>query len=451
MNENKKTIIFGGVALVLLILAIISSPGKITPEAFLDQGDEFFPGFDDPNEATTLEVVEYDASSGSTKPFKVTFDGSRWTIPSHHNYPADAKERLARTAAGIIDIKKDEFRSDNVSDHEACGVVDPLDQSASALGRGQRVTIKGEGGNVLADFILGNSIGGRQDFRFVRVPGQSRVYAAKVDLELSTRFEDWIDTDLLRLEKYKVGQLVLRDYSVNERTGGVDNRDNVILSKLETGWTANQLAKGQAVDSARMDRLLNSLVELSIVGVRPKPEGLSASLKVSDIEKPLTQADISSLQSKGFYLTREGQLLSNDGELQVFTGDGLAYTLRFGEVVYGSGLEVTAGVEGSSGGNKEDGENRYLFITVDFNPGYFKEPPRPGDTSFVSRPEREWSQTDWENKRRKDNHDLWSRQMAQGKQAATELSNRFADWYYVISSDSYDKIHLNRAALIVNK
>ena len=65
------------------------------------------------------------------------------TIPSHDDYPADGKERLAQTAAGVIDIKKDEFRSDNISDHEKFGVIDPLSQSAGLTGRGQRVTIRG--------------------------------------------------------------------------------------------------------------------------------------------------------------------------------------------------------------------------------------------------------------------------------------------------------------------
>ena len=54
MSELKLTGIFAGVALVLAVLAFLISPGRITPEQFMDQGEVFFPQFTDPNQATTL-------------------------------------------------------------------------------------------------------------------------------------------------------------------------------------------------------------------------------------------------------------------------------------------------------------------------------------------------------------------------------------------------------------
>jgi hypothetical protein len=452
MNENKKTIIYAAIAVVLLVLAIFSSPDKITPEAFLDQGEVFFPDFIDPNEATTLEVIGFDEATGMPKPFKVTFKHNRWTIPSHHDYPADAKNRLARTAAGIIDIKKEEFRTDNVSDHEACGVIDPLEEVASSSGRGQRVTIKGESDRVLADLIIGSPIPARRNFCYVRLPNQSRVYAAQVDVDLSTKFQDWIDTDLLRLVRFKINQIILKDYSIDERTGRVEGRDNLVLSKKDAIWTANRMSKNQVVDSAAVNNLLNSLTGLNIVGVRPKPPGLSANLKVSSGSAELTQTDLMSLQDKGFYLSRDGQLLSNEGELQVITTDGVLYTLRFGEVVYGSGLAVTAGGEvGTQNDKAQAEENRYLFITADFDQGFFKEPPKPEDTSFATKADSLWTDQDRLNKESHDKHNEWARKVQSGRQIAEELTARFADWYYVISSESYDKIDLTRADLVVAK
>ena len=294
MNENKKTIIYASIAAVLLILAIFSSPGRITPEAFLDQGEIFFPGFTDPNEATTLEVMDFDEATGTARPFKVTFKNNRWTIPSHHDYPADAKDRLARTAAGVIDIKKDEFRTDNVSEHELCGVIDPLDETAGTSGRGQRITIKGESGMVLADIIVGKEIEMRRNYRYVRIPGQNRVYSAQMDIDLSTNFQDWIETDLLKLTVNKIEGVVLKDYSINERTLSVESRDNVFLSLKDGLWST----KGGIVDSTAMDTLLGSLEALSIVGVRPKPDGLSSNLKVSNDKTELTQNDVMSLRNK---------------------------------------------------------------------------------------------------------------------------------------------------------
>jgi hypothetical protein len=44
----------------------------VTPSAFSDIGEAFFPNFQDPNTATTLEVIEFDEGTAAAKPFKVT-------------------------------------------------------------------------------------------------------------------------------------------------------------------------------------------------------------------------------------------------------------------------------------------------------------------------------------------------------------------------------------------
>ena len=63
MSEIKKTLIFGAVAVVLALAAWASSPRSVTPDAFLDQGEQFFPEFTDPNAAASLEVVDFDTET----------------------------------------------------------------------------------------------------------------------------------------------------------------------------------------------------------------------------------------------------------------------------------------------------------------------------------------------------------------------------------------------------
>jgi len=279
MTEMKKTVLFAGVAVLLVVIAYLTAPVSRTPDAFFDVGEEFFPDFVDPNEALTLEVIDFDAQSGSAKPFKVEFKDGLWRIPSHYYYPADAKDRLAKTAAGVIGIRKDDFRTDNVADHESCGVVDPLDETALTLkGRGKRVTLKGKNDKVLADFIIGQQVEGATGYRFVRVPGQKRVYAVKMDIDLSTRFNDWIETDLLKVDKEAITRLVLHDYSIDENTKAMLQRDVLTLNKSGAAWAAEKMAPDQEVDTARMNELLTALDELTIVDVRKKPAGLSQGL-----------------------------------------------------------------------------------------------------------------------------------------------------------------------------
>lgn len=444
MNENKRTLVYAGAAVALAILAIIVAPKRITSDVFLDQGDQFYPLFTDPNEAQTLEVIEYDEETGSAVPFKVTFEDGLWRIPSHYDYPADAEEHLAQAAAGLIGLEKDDYRGNSVSALESFGLIDPTDQTAGLSGRGTRISIRGQGDEVLADFIIGNEVEGKPSFRFVRVPNSNRVYATKVDVDLSTRFRDWIDTDLLQLAKHEIEMIVINDYSINERTRSIDQRDMITLSRRDDGsWEADKMGSGKMIDTTLIRKMLNTLDSLLIVGVRPKPAGLSAGLVAEEGGRDISQSDAMSLQSKGFYFGSDGRLLSNEGEMQVMTDDGIVYTLRFGEVVFGSD-EGADEAESST-------ENRYLFVSADFEPSLLPEPPKPTDTSFVGKPDSLLTERDKENQRLKKAHDRWRGDVLLGQNLARELNERFAEWYYIISSESYDKLHRTRADLVVNR
>jgi hypothetical protein len=450
MLETKKTMIYAGVAIMLALTAFFMAPQRITPDAFEDQGDLFFPEFIDPNSAGALEVIEYDAESGTARPFKVVNHNGNWTIPSHNDYPADGKERLAKTAAGVIGIKRDDFRTDNVTEHEAMGVIDPLDQTAGLVGRGQRVTLKDNDGLVLADFIIGHKVEGRDNMRFVRVPDQKRVYAARMDIDLSTKFEDWIETDLIRISADEISRIELKDYSINERTMSVEQRDNLILNMKDGGWKADKIRSGRMVDTSLMATMLTTLDELTIVGVHKKPDGLTASLTKGGENQSISSSDARSLRNKGFYFGRDGRLLSNEGELKVTVTDGVQYTLRFGEIVYGRGESSGDGTEGA-GKEKSVVENRYLMITADFVNATFPEPPSPTNNEFIGKADSLMTEADRENQRRQIVHDDWYRDLESGRVATREANNRFAKWYYVISSDSYDKLRLSRDELIVKK
>jgi hypothetical protein len=450
MDHTKKTLTYAATAIVLALLAWALSTHKITPEAFLDQGQEFYPQFTDPNAATTLEVVEFDQESGSPRPFKVTLADGRWTIPSHYDYPADGKDRLARTAAGLIGVKKEEFRSDNVADHESFGLIDPMDETAALSGRGRRVTIKADD-NVLADYIIGLPVEGRSGFYYVRVPGQNRVYSARLDVELSTAFSDWIEADLLKIAKHKVRKLVFKDYSIDERTRSVNQRDVITLSGKNYEWSADRMPGGKKLDSAKVQTLLGALEKLSIVGVRPKPAGLSGNLKVDLQSTTISQNDILSLQSRGFYFSRDGNLLSNEGELQVATNEGIRYTLRFGEVAYGRGEAVSAGMTAAEQAASGPAENRFLLVTTEFDRSLLSEPEQATNKDFMNKPDSLWTEADRENRRKQTEYNQWSQNAADGQKRSDELNTRFAGWYYVISAESFDKLHLKRSDLQVNK
>lgn len=446
--ELRRTQTIAGAALLLVVLAAVSAPRNPEPGDFVDLGERFFPAFEDPAEAMSLEVIEFDEETAEAIPFRVQNEAGIWTIPSHHNYPADGKDRLAQTAAGVLLLAKDDFRSENVADHPALGVVDPLDEGAvSLVGRGRRVTIKGSGDRVLADLVIGNAVEGREGFYFVRVPGQKRVYVSQLGVEISADFADWIERDLLLMDRERVDSAVLEDYSINERTLRVDRRDRLALEKDGTDWTVADLPAGREADSFEIREMLRAADELEIVGVRPKPAGIAASL-TGDVAG-ITNADILSLQSRGYYLTQGGSLLSNEGEVQFETDQGIRYTLRFGEVLYGRGEAVSAGTapapdDGDADAAAGPAENRYLFVTAEFRPERFPEPPRPANRDYLDKPSDELTDGDRENRDLARAFDRWEDDVERGRELEETLTRRFASWYYVISQDSFEDIRKTR-------
>ena len=412
MNELKTTILFGLTAAVLATAAIVIDPGAATPEIFSDQGEAFYPDFSDPQAPKAIEVVDYDESTATARPLKVEFAEGKWRVPSHYNYPADAENRLADTAAALMELRKDAIVSDRVEEHGDYGVIDPLAENEVSLeGRGKRVTLKDENDNVLADFIVGRKVEGKQNRRYMRIPSQKRVYEVETSADASARFEDWIETDLLKLASGDIRKVLVNRYSINEMLGRLETQENLTLTKKDAKWSMSGAGEP---DTSKMNELTGALDSLKIVDVQPKPENLTHDLQARKGIVP-TQEAIMSLRQKGFFITRTG-LLSNEGEIVVDSKNGIQYTLRFGEIA-SSGAGAQAGA-GSEAENKEgEDEQRYLFITVTYSEARAKRYNDGKDPD------------------------------GKGKELAEELQNRFAEWYYVISGADFNKLRPRRRDL----
>ena len=475
-HETKKTLVFVAAALLMTGAAYLGRVDRTSrPEAFDDQGKKFFDDFD-PTTCTTLEVIDYDPATASVLPFKVTRKDGKWVIPSHYDYPADAKQRLVDTATGVIGLAKDSIRSDRVEDQEAFGVVDPLDTKATSLkGIGKRVTLKDGSEKVLADFIIGNEVKDHPDQRYVRVPGQKRTYGVNVKVDLSPRFADWIETNLLKLDAARVRKVVI-DHKGFDPTARREVPGEVITLERKdasTPWTVQTekgIPAGKEPNTETLLALSNALGDLKIAGIRPKPEGLTEDLKQAPGEvRPTTEAAWRSMATKGFYLLRSG-LYSNKGQVTVSTDEGVAYTLRYGEVVFATGNELSAGTEPSKEakalgkatekGNEGTSEGRYLFVTATFDPALLPppKPPTSDDDRFPDDPfayEEGEKPIVGESQAAKEKAEKLKlerdKQVADGQKRAKELSDRFAAWYYVTPGDSYRTIVQDSANLIRDK
>jgi len=487
MSNLNKTLTFVGVAAVLTGAAAWSRmPSTRSPAAFNDQGQKFFPDFNDPMSAKVLEVIAVDESTGRKSPFQVVQDkDGRWRIPSHNDYPADAKDRLGKTAGGVIDLAKDTIRSDDPAEHPALGVVDPEDKAAISLkGMGQRVTLrKSAGGEVLADFIIGKAIPNKPGYRYVRVPGQKRTYGVKVDVDLSARFADWIETNLLKLESSRLRAATFNHNHVDPIERMVVPGDILPIRRPDgtTPWTTVGLTAEQELDPEKLSTFTSAISDLKIIGIRPKPKNLVDALKSSTARDLFGIVDASAVKaidprsqqviplSAGFYLFQGVGLLPSQAAVQAQTDQGIVYTLYFGEATYAQGEALTAGDvnEAAEPAKKKDAkgkdetpdpstESRYLFATAKFDPSLLTAPrpskydrvgELPVDVFAKSGKERDAAmkaETDRVDRDREE----YDRKVKEGKELADELSARFAAWYYVVPGDALKKVILDRAELV---
>lgn len=477
MNDTVKTIACAAVAAALASAAWLVRPSAArTTEKFAEVGQPLAPSFTDPIAARSLEVVSFDEPTAAYKAFKVEFDGARWVIPSHNNYPADAEAKMAEAASALVGLTKEQIASDSAADHQALGVLTPDDDAAPVTGRGTRLTLRDAGGTVLTDIILGKEVPQEKPSepfaeapptrRYVRLAGKNRVYATTLKAGFSTRFAEWIETDLLRLTPAeatgaRTDRVDIFRARIDEKTGAQTPTERLTLSRTQNAqgadtWTLNAEPGGpptaaEQINQQRLDEMLAALKGIRIVGVRPKPANLAKVLGGGPEAKgvQLSQGDVLSLQSRGFFLTQDGRLVANEGQLQVRCSDGVVYTLWFGEVALGGGDALSSGVgpAAESEAKPAAGESRYVFVTTSFDESILPAAP----TEEQIRADNKEASDDSVKNTLKRLTDERETKMKSGRERAASLAKRFADWYYVIDAAAFAKMRPARADVVMAK
>jgi len=447
---NRTTILMVILALGTAASAWTLRPQKFDHTVFRDEGAPLFPEFTDAEMAATLDVVVWSDDDAQALRFSVTQKEGRWVIPTHHDYPADGTDQMGKAAASFVDVKMDRYYSDDASEHRAFGVLDPEGSVGEGDEKGRRITIKNAKNSVVVDIIVGKQVEGRQGFYYCRKPDEKRVYGSAIDLKVSTDFADWIEKDLLKVERDDFVRMNYDPYRVDETLREVIGRDPILAVVADesltdrTEWKLfdefSQVGAG-TLDSVKVRGILTAMAALKIVGVRPR-------LPVGNDRNSRTMQMLQ-LRERGFFVSGQNELLGNEGMVQGTTFDGVVYSLFFGEVTYETGIALTGGVdddkkaagdeagddaagdEGGSGGadGAEDTKktaSRFMFINVSYDPaadatadGRVPVPvPEEGEPAYVPGPQR-----------------------------AEQLNARFQQWFYVISDTSFQQVHKDRAEL----
>ncbi|MCS7304996.1 MAG: DUF4340 domain-containing protein [Thermoguttaceae bacterium] len=540
MTENTKTFIFVLVAVGILLVAWAAQPRRLEerPEQVVGQllvAEDF-----DPLKAASMEIMKYDEKEARVETFEVAHDKQKgvWSIPSHENYPADAKDHMAEAATTFVGLKILQLVTENPGDHKQYGVLDP-DPRDPREGMGTRVIMKDKDGNTMVALIIGKEVPGQSDLRYVRRVGQDQVFVVPLKTDrLSTRFEDWIEKDLLKLNPWDIKEVEIRDYSVDIVRGMIIQRGQMTLEYNDTGdprWKLAQdlqatekglqpvsLAPDEELNTSKLDDMKFALDDLKIVDVNRKPAGLSADLKAEETLITNREA-VENLAARGFYPARvedRYEIVSNEGEIRVLMKDGVEYLLRFGGPA-GTGRTEEKQTPKPQSKSETDskqkaeeqkttpGMNRFIMVTARFNESAIPKPelePLPEEpaekTPTESKPEAKASHTSPETtpqtkspekptsslekssaeksqpaskektqakqspeeakkeleKRREEikkenerKQKEYQEKLEQGRKKAKELNDRFAEWYYIISEETYKKIRLSRADIVKKK
>ena len=167
------------------------------------------------------------------------------------------------------------------------------------------MTLRDKADKVLADFIIGKEVPGHPEQRYVRVPNQNQTYAVNFQkgekVDLSTRFSDWIETNLLKLDAVAHPADHLRQPQGRPRAGdvrpGASDLVTVERKDATAPWTMEpRPPQGAGGQPEKLTTLTTALADLKIAGVRPKPAGLDRRPEGETAEiRAATQAAIQSL------------------------------------------------------------------------------------------------------------------------------------------------------------
>ncbi|MBA3684879.1 MAG: FKBP-type peptidyl-prolyl cis-trans isomerase [Planctomycetes bacterium] len=386
----------------------------------------------------SLSVATWDAESDKLKVFEVRKEGKGWIIPSHFDYPADGASRVGNTA-GLLGTQRGKFVTDDPKLHEQLGVIDPKSPAAeTAKERGKRITIKDQAGAALLDLIVGKTDNDGGGGSFVREVDSNEVYTAKLNADVSTKFVDWVMPDLLKVTPADLRGLTVSSYQVDEVNGQIKPGDETAVARAteSADWTSPQAPADQRPAKEGVDKIVNELTGLKLVGIRPfspewlQPRGFFFSQDPRFLDKP----DALALNVNG----QRVALIGNEGELGAVAKDGMSYKLYFGEIAVGEDQDSsaeTAKLDAAKGADgkpaAKDGNNRYMAVFCTYD-------PTKDQTPVTGEKDED------KEKSRKANAEA-------GAKKAEKLSARFAKFFYVISDSSFKNLRPAKDSLFEAK
>lgn len=489
-SEVLKSALIGVLALVALVCWLKFQPRLPDVKPKEKIGRKLFEHFDDPGKMTRVEFTRIDPKTGEPQQLVLVRDGEEWRLPGLSNFPAENAEQVAKVVAPLMQLtvldvvdetvnKKDSAQTERF--HFECGLANPLDSNGylgsdsfvdasqersdssetpeKSLNQGYALAVKidGENGEKLVNLLIGARVpesAATRDNRFVRFPDDDVVYSVDFSGEStqedgSVEFKefpervsfdpkDWIDQDLLRISRWDVVSLAAYDYSfslkktengfeqANTQQNGVavfkQNPDNslsrvwslarVLKLGADGAWQDASSINPESADNDVLNATADVLGALKVVEVRKKPSALSAIFRDGRMGSELI-AQSESLGELGFSFF-DVDPLEPDKIVPTLVGEGGTVELKMKE---GVKIVLVFGLKFE--------DKRVCLAQASFDRKILEE--NAEDETEVAFLESD------------------------GEKKAKLKNNRFADWFYLISEEEYQKIHFRMSETVKEK
>lgn len=473
-NDVLKTFIFFLVALLTLIPAVyLSLPEKEGFSASEMVEQILFPELKGVMDISTFSVCQAE-KNGSLSRLEIKKTNGQWILLSFSGYPANAQNRMVEVALALKDLRVLRVVGDDVATRIQCGVMDPEDtQNSEPKDCGKRIVIRNQKDQVLLDLILGRELEEGSGRYYARRSRQNPVYVVEIDpSKISARFIDWIETDLLKVQPSDIASLYALDCSLDLHTENeaptFNHRGQFMLAQhyLENpDWTvvSNQrmfgnglrdigVPAGKTLDLPLLRRVCQALADMRISSVQRKPSGMSEAFRrPENIE--LTEEQNRQLQKSGFCVLPMNlgnglvnALFSSDGQVHVYSTNGIVYRLFFGGVAGQEALEDFEKLE-------ERKFYRYLLLTADLYPQGIEQPklmelpPKPDDSADEATKAQYQSLLEMNAQEQR----VYEEKLADARKRVDEMNALFADWFFIIPDDVYRQIHLTSENVFISQ
>lgn len=448
MKETVKSAIIGALALVGLLVWLATRPSPPMEWSPKDAGAVLFPGFRDPSQIGSLSIACRDQESGDLIRLELIRNAEVWRIKTKSDAPAENVERIASAASVWIGLAvlstapeldgADEKKIEAF--HRQCRLLDPTEAIRDdAADTGVLLEIDGADNASFVRAIIGavpaqSALSG--DLRYVRLAGDDRVYTVDfsaaapasnagprtgyVEL-LSMNPLDWMNTDLLRISRWKIADFSLFSYSCD--VNGVLSvrkfftaRQDPELS-IDRVWSPAESIRftdsgpvkedpPEMPDGKRVNESADTVAHLRFTALERINDLAAEPLRNNRPVRELAD-EKETFAPRGFYFADHDPLDPNavdpylcgeGGEVRLAMTDGVCYRVLFGK-------------------KNADGA-RAVLVRCSFDPSILAA---ADDADPVAVAEREIA-------------------VAEGTKKAAENSRRFDHWFYMIPEEDYQRL-----------